>query len=579
MPPTHKMRVSQRVPPNDDTAPVVFKPWNMPTSAAVDIIPVKRAKSPSPAFSPSPKDVLAGTFGEYQLTGSSLGSGGFGSVVEAIDVETGGSLAIKTMERRTQSRDVKIRHEIEIMKWLSDGMAHGRTPMPRSSSEPCLASAAHPLMPRRDSIGSLHGRTADSDSAAKEDGRQLSSSFRPSAAKFFNGHITAIRDCVFTPERVHIVMAAARCNMADHIMAKGRLEEPEARRFFRQLISAVSYCHSMGVCHRDIKLENILVSRDGQTIEIADFGLSKFVDPNTFQCSAVCGTPKYIAPEVILEKFYDGRKSDVWACGVVLFAMLNGRLPFHRFKVRSLKAWTSFVEIAAKMSDARYSALIRAQFVKAASLPRYSSRSYSGRAFATSSSTVRASTDSGSDAADKLLNSDTAVELIQEMMAFRPEDRADTDHISFHTWMHPDEQETEQDSLGCLSQCSSLSDGSVRTKPRGLSGHGSGSLSRTRRAHARDAPAWAPDDSAMACTGCSRTFTVFRRRHHCRRCGQLFCNVCAKKRVLAKLPAAARDFVPVRCPGEVGGLGKSDSVEDTMPRALRVCESCCGTSH
>lgn len=620
---------------------------------------MKRLDSPHSGSPLSPSEVLAGTFGEYQLTGSSLGSGGFGSVLEAIDMETGGSLAVKTMERRSDARDAKIRHEIEIMKWLSSGMAHGRKPMERSASEPCLASAAHPmislqqqqqLLQRRGGLAPTKsssqfglqtsvasssssstttmavvtpsddhhknrsrgrgGSTSSMSAHRASEAMQLSQSFRPHTQKFFNGHITAIRDCVFTPERVHIVMNAAKCNLADHISSKGRLREPEARGYFRQLVSAVSFCHSMGVCHRDIKLENVLIGKDGQSLEIADFGLSKFVDPTTFQCSSVCGTPKYIAPEIILRKHYDGRKSDVWACGVVLFAMLNGRLPFHGFKLRSLRSWAAFVDIASKMSNGRYRALIRAQFVTT-----------SGRASspaATTPNLLRSSSSVGSTGSETSLGSRTrdilcssgAQHIIQDMLTFTPEQRPDTDELSFHAWLHPDEDEGVSLSAGTThssSSCSSLSGrgaifgggGARGGHARGASARqmdgfsddndsssstNNGSLSRTRRAVAHDAPAWAPDASAKECTGCGRGFNLFRRRHHCRRCGLIFCNACAAKRVLADLPENVRDFVPVRAPGEVdvssSALAGGNSVEgvDDPRAAMRVCNGCCGDS-
>nr|KAJ0199815.1 hypothetical protein LSAT_V11C600337600 [Lactuca sativa] len=102
----------------------------------------------------------------------------------------------------------------------------------------------------------------------------------------------------------------------------------QARFFFQQLISGVSYCHSMEVCHRDLKLENTLL--DGSAaprVKICDFGYSKSSVLHSQPKSAV-GTPAYIAPEVLSRKEYDGKLADVWSCGVTLYVMLVGAYPF-----------------------------------------------------------------------------------------------------------------------------------------------------------------------------------------------------------------------------------------------------------
>ncbi|KAF4380752.1 hypothetical protein F8388_017106 [Cannabis sativa] len=102
----------------------------------------------------------------------------------------------------------------------------------------------------------------------------------------------------------------------------------EARFFFQQLISGVSYCHAMQVCHRDLKLENTLL--DGSPaprLKICDFGYSKSSVLHS-QPKSTVGTPAYIAPEVLLRREYDGKIADVWSCGVTLYVMLVGAYPF-----------------------------------------------------------------------------------------------------------------------------------------------------------------------------------------------------------------------------------------------------------
>ncbi|KAK9084441.1 hypothetical protein Scep_030912 [Stephania cephalantha] len=115
----------------------------------------------------------------------------------------------------------------------------------------------------------------------------------------------------------------------DRIALKGKLSEESGRKLFQQLIDAVSYCHNKGVYHRDLKPENVLVDANGN-IKISDFGLSAL--PQHFKDDGLlhttCGSPHYVAPEVLANKGYDGATSDLWSCGVILYVVLAGFLPF-----------------------------------------------------------------------------------------------------------------------------------------------------------------------------------------------------------------------------------------------------------
>ncbi|KAH0454526.1 hypothetical protein IEQ34_016450 [Dendrobium chrysotoxum] len=115
----------------------------------------------------------------------------------------------------------------------------------------------------------------------------------------------------------------------DKIASSGRLKEDEARKYFQQLINAVDYCHSRGVYHRDLKPENLLLDVNG-LLKVSDFGLSAL--PQQVRedglLHTTCGTPNYVAPEVINNKGYDGAKADLWSCGVILFILMAGYLPF-----------------------------------------------------------------------------------------------------------------------------------------------------------------------------------------------------------------------------------------------------------
>lgn len=142
-------------------------------------------------------------------------------------------------------------------------------------------------------------------------------------------NIVRFKEVVLTPTHLAIVMEyAAGGELFERICNAGRFSEDEARFFFQQLISGVSYCHSKQVCHRDLKLENTLL--DGSPaprLKICDFGYSKSSLLQSRPKSTV-GTPAYIAPEVLSRKEYDGKLADVWSCGVTLYVMLVGAYPF-----------------------------------------------------------------------------------------------------------------------------------------------------------------------------------------------------------------------------------------------------------
>ncbi|XP_073839591.1 BRSK family serine/threonine-protein kinase sugar-free frosting isoform X3 [Musca autumnalis] len=120
----------------------------------------------------------------------------------------------------------------------------------------------------------------------------------------------------------------------DYLVKKGRLTPKEARKFFRQIISALDFCHSHSICHRDLKPENLLLD-EKNNIKIADFGMAS-LQPAGSMLETSCGSPHYACPEVIRGEKYDGRKADVWSCGVILYALLVGALPFDDDNLRQL---------------------------------------------------------------------------------------------------------------------------------------------------------------------------------------------------------------------------------------------------
>ncbi|XP_027345147.1 CBL-interacting serine/threonine-protein kinase 12-like isoform X4 [Abrus precatorius] len=150
-------------------------------------------------------------------------------------------------------------------------------------------------------------------------------------------NIVQLFEVMATKTKIYFVMEYVRGGELFNKVAKGRLKEHVARNYFQQLISAVEFCHARGVYHRDLKPENLLLDENGN-LKVSDFGLSAVSDQirqdglfHTF-----CGTPAYVAPEVLARKGYDGAKVDIWSCGVVLFVLMAGYLPFHDRNVMAM---------------------------------------------------------------------------------------------------------------------------------------------------------------------------------------------------------------------------------------------------
>ncbi|CAN6458696.1 unnamed protein product [Victoria cruziana] len=142
-------------------------------------------------------------------------------------------------------------------------------------------------------------------------------------------NVVELNEVMANKSKIFFVMEYVRGGELFAKIAKGKLKEDEARRYFQQLIGAVDYCHSRGVSHRDLKPENLLLDGNGN-LKVSDFGLSALPEQNWHDglLHTQCGTPAYVAPEVLRKKGYDGAKADIWSCGVILYVLLAGFLPF-----------------------------------------------------------------------------------------------------------------------------------------------------------------------------------------------------------------------------------------------------------
>ncbi|XP_060808995.1 serine/threonine-protein kinase BRSK2 [Amyelois transitella] len=148
-------------------------------------------------------------------------------------------------------------------------------------------------------------------------------------------HVLGLSDVYENKKYLYLVLEhVSGGELFDYLVKKGRLTPKEARRFFRQIISALDFCHSHSICHRDLKPENLLLD-ERNNIKIADFGMAS-LQPAGSLLETSCGSPHYACPEVIRGEKYDGRRADVWSCGVILYALLVGALPFDDDNLRQL---------------------------------------------------------------------------------------------------------------------------------------------------------------------------------------------------------------------------------------------------
>ncbi|KAF2745149.1 protein kinase kin1 [Sporormia fimetaria CBS 119925] len=150
-------------------------------------------------------------------------------------------------------------------------------------------------------------------------------------------YICGMRDIVRT--NYHWYMLFEYVNggqMLDYIISHGRLKEKQARKFARQIASALDYCHRNSIVHRDLKIENILISKTGD-IKIIDFGLSNLFSPRS-QLKTFCGSLYFAAPELLQAKQYTGPEVDVWSFGIVLYVLVCGKVPFDDQSMQQLHA-------------------------------------------------------------------------------------------------------------------------------------------------------------------------------------------------------------------------------------------------
>jgi serine/threonine protein kinase len=235
------------------------------------------------------------------------------------------------------------------------------------------------------SASTSHGHTINSEAAAKQASKDASKeirTLREAALSMLLHHpyICGMREMIVHQHHYYMVFEYVNGGqMLDYIISHGRLRERVARKFARQIGSALEYCHRNNVVHRgtsslilrlsrlicfaDLKIENILISQTGN-IKIIDFGLSNLYDPLNY-LSTFCGSLYFAAPELLNAKVYTGPEVDVWSFGVVLYVLVCGKVPFDDQSMPALhaKIKRGLVEYPVWLSAGPYAKLLSAQYI------------------------------------------------------------------------------------------------------------------------------------------------------------------------------------------------------------------------
>lgn len=274
---------------------------------------------------------------EYKLD-KTIGKGSFSKVklgvVRESDLEDNSVQKRDTTQRSTFS-DQKTDKSCDKMSGHSDCTlpCHQNCTFPAQNSasdQKFLGNVAVKIIPRN-----LRYNSVNKETKSKRETRIFKEAFITSV--LHNSHIVKLKDFLYNSLHFFMVYEFVEGDsLLDHIRKHKYLSEQESKQIFRQLVCGISYLHQNNIVHRDLKIENILITKSG-TVKIIDFGLSNFFTPkntlNTF-----CGSLQFAAPELLRGIEYEGPEIDIWSLGIVLFVMVNGKLPFDDREISRLHA-------------------------------------------------------------------------------------------------------------------------------------------------------------------------------------------------------------------------------------------------
>ncbi|TPX32893.1 hypothetical protein SmJEL517_g04049 [Synchytrium microbalum] len=258
-----------------------------------------------------PRKVVA----DYRLT-KTLGAGSMGKVKLAVHIQTGEKRACKIIPRPAGSTPYPEPISIGPTSSIRDFPAAGIMDQSKPPRSPPIGSSGKSKSP---------ARPADDAKNISKEIRII----REAAIMLLlrHPHICALYEVVLLDEFYYMFFEyVAGGQLLDYIIGHGKLKEKNARRFVRQIVSAVDYCHQNSIVHRDLKIENVLIDKLGN-IKLIDFGLSNLYSPGS-QLQTFCGSLYFAAPELLNARAYTGPEVDIWSLGIILYVLVCGRVPF-----------------------------------------------------------------------------------------------------------------------------------------------------------------------------------------------------------------------------------------------------------
>ncbi|GAA5942276.1 uncharacterized protein JCM15063_002958 [Sporobolomyces koalae] len=276
--------------------------------------------------------------GEWQMT-KTLGAGSMGKVKLGVSSISGDKVAIKIIPRFTSTAAAHRPTQPALAPPSTGSSAPPESTTSSSRRHSMTSTSAHnPLPPPPATTAPEPTASFLAKAAAKDQSKEIRTVREGSLSLLLHHpYVCGMREMMIYPQHYYFVQEYVNGGqMLDYIISHGRLRERSARKFARQIGSALEYCHANSIVHRDLKIENILISKTGN-IKIIDFGLSNLYSPLS-HLSTFCGSLYFAAPELLNAKPYVGPEVDVWSFGIVLYVLVCGKVPFDDQSMPALHA-------------------------------------------------------------------------------------------------------------------------------------------------------------------------------------------------------------------------------------------------